>query len=409
MNETDAGAPQRPNTGPLTDIRVLEMGQLLAGPFCGQLLADFGAEVIKCEPPGSGDPMRQWGSEKGHGKSLWWPVVGRNKQSVTLNLRTPEGQAMVRELVRDTDILIENFRPGTMERWGLGYAELSAINPRLIMVRVTGYGQTGPYAPRAGYGAIGEAMGGLRYVVGDPASPPSRMGISIGDELAAMHACMGALMALHARHRTGHGQVVDSAIYESVLNMMESLITEYDVAGFVRERTGAILPKIAPSNVYETADDQFLLIAANQDSVFKRLAEAMGHAEWAEDARYATHAARGENQGQLDALINDWTRTRPQKELEALLGEAGVPCGLIYKAQDMLEDEHFKAREAIVSVEHPEFGTLRMQNVAPKLSETPGSVRHAGPDLGEHNEAVFAQRLKLDADTLADYRKRGII
>ena len=398
-----------PPTGPLSDLRVLEMGQLLAGPFCGQMLADFGAEVIKCEPPGSGDPMRQWGQEKPHGKSLWWPVVARNKQSITLNLRTEEAQEIVRELIKDTDILIENFRPGTMERWGLGYDILSAINPGLIMVRVTGYGQTGPYAPRAGYGAIGEAMGGLRYVVGDPSTQPSRMGISIGDELAAVHACMGALMALHARKRTGRGQVVDSAIYESVLNMMESLVTEYDVAGYVRERTGAILPNVAPSNVYDTADGQLLLIAANQDTVFKRLAEAMGREELATDERYATHSARGEQQAELDALINQWTRTIDLKPLEALLSEAGVPCGLIYKAKDMLEDEHFKAREAIVGVEHPQFGTVHMQNVAPKLSDTPGSVRHVGPELGEHNNRVYTDLLALTEEQQTDYRNRGII
>ena len=404
MQEFDAGT-----AGPLQDVRVLEMGQLLAGPFCGQLLADFGADVVKCEPPGSGDPMRQWGTERSDGKPLWWSVIARNKQCITLNLRTTEGQALVRELVRDTDILIENFRPGTMERWGLGYDTLAAINPGLIMVRVTGYGQTGPYAPRAGYGAIGEAMGGLRYVVGDPANQPSRVGISIGDELAAMHACMGALMALHARKRTGRGQMIDSAIYESVLNMMESLIPDYDVAGFVRERTGAILPKLAPSNVYETADDQLLLIAANQDTVFRRLATAMGRDDLADDARYATHLARGEHQQELDALINDWTGTLDQSTLVTLLGDAGVPCGLIYRAPDMLADPHFTAREAIVTVEHPEFGPMRMQNVAPKLSATPGSVRHVGPALGEHNEAVFGERLQLDADTLADYRERGII
>jgi len=385
------------------------MGQLLAGPFCGQMLADFGAEVIKCEPPVVGDPMRQWGREKPHGKSLWWPVVARNKQSITLNLRTPEGQAMVRELIKDTDILIENFRPGTMERWGLSYESLSAINPGLIMVRVTGYGQTGPYAPRAGYGAIGEAMGGLRYVVGDPASQPSRMGISIGDELAAVHACMGALMALHARTRTGRGQVVDSAIYESVLNMMESLVTEFDVAGYVRERTGAILPNVAPSNVYDTADGQLLLIAANQDSVFSRLAQAMGKPELSTDERYATHSARGERQTELDELINEWTRTIDLKPLEALLSESGVPCGLIYRAKDMLEDEHFKAREAIVSVDHPQFGKMHMQNVAPKLSDTPGSVRHVGPELGEHNAYVFGHLLSLSEEQQADYKERGII
>jgi len=395
--------------GPLSDLRVLEMGQLLAGPFCGQLLADFGAEVIKCEQPGVGDPMRQWGREKPHGKSLWWPVVGRNKKSVTLNLRTPEGQEMVRELVKTTDVLIENFRPGTMERWNLGYEVLKQINPRLIMVRVTGYGQTGPYAPRAGFGAIGEAMGGLRYVVGDPSTQPSRMGISIGDELAAMHACMGALMAIHARERTGQGQVVDSAIYEAVLNMMESLVTEFDVAGYVRERTGAILPNVSPSNVFDTADNKLLLIAANQDTVFIRLADVMGKPELAQDERYATHAARGENMTELDDLINEWTKTIPLKELEQLLNDNGVPCGLIYRAADMIDDEHFKARDAIVDVPHPEFGSMKMQNVAPKLSDTPGSIRHAGPELGEHNSYVFDDLLKLSEKTLADYRKRGIV
>ncbi len=395
--------------GPLADLRVLEMGQLLAGPFCGQLMADFGAEVIKCEPPGAGDPMRQWGREKPHGKSLWWPVVARNKKCITLNLRTAEGQEMVRELVKSTDIIIENFRPGTMERWQLGYEQLAAINPRLIMVRVTGYGQTGPYAPRAGYGAIGEAMGGLRYVVGDPSAQPSRMGISIGDELAAMHACMGALMAVHARERTGRGQVVDSAIYEAVLNMMESLVTEFDVAGYVRERTGAILPNVSPSNVFETSDDKLLLIAANQDTVFKRLAEVMGRSELAEDSRYATHAARGANMAELDVIINDWTRTLTLENLETLLHENGVPCGLIYRAEDMLKDEHYKARNAIVDVEHPEFGTIKMQNVAPKLSDTPGAVRHVGPELGEHNDYVFGELLNLSDARRGDYIERGII
>jgi formyl-CoA transferase len=400
---------QKPVQGPLTDLRVLEMGQLLAGPFCGQLLADFGAEVIKCEQPVVGDPMRQWGREKPHGKSLWWPVVARNKKSFTLNLRTPEGQQVVRELIKDTDILIENFRPGTLEGWNLGYDELSRINPRLVLVRVTGFGQSGPYSSRAGYGAIGEAMGGMRYVVGDPSTPPSRMGISIGDELAAVHACMGALMAIHARERTGRGQIVDSAIYEAVLNMMESLVTEYDVAGYVRERTGAILPNVSPSNVFDTADGKLLLIAANQDTVFKRLADAMGRPELGEDPRYATHSARGDCQVELDALINDWSRTIPLKELEALLNEHGVPCGLIYKAEDMLSDPHFKARDAIVDVEHPDFGRIKMQNVAPRLSETPGSVRHVGPTLGEHNDYVYSDLLKIPNELQREYQERGII
>jgi len=407
MSASSEGA--RPRQGPLTDIRVIEMGQLLAGPFCGQLLADFGAEVIKCEQPGVGDPMRVWGREKPYGKSLWWPVVARNKKSLSLNLRTGEGQQVVRDLVAQSDILIENFRPGTMERWNLSYEELSKINPKLVMVRVTGFGQTGPYAKRAGYGAIGEAMGGLRYVVGDPSTPPSRMGISIGDELAATYACLGALMALHARERTGRGQVVDSAIYEAVLAMMESMVSEYDVAGYRRERTGPILPNVSPSNVFDTADGKLLLIAANQDTVFRRLAAAMGRPELAEDPRYATHAARGENQAELDALINDWTKTVALAPLEALLEEHGVPCGLIYTAPDMLEDPHFKAREAIVELTHPDFGPMKMQNVAPRLSDTPGAVRHVGPALGEHTDEVLGGLLGIDEDTRADWRDRGII
>lgn len=402
----DAASPRQ---GPLTDIRVIEMGQLLAGPFCGQLMADFGAEVIKCEQPGTGDPMRVWGREKPYGKSLWWPVVARNKKSLTLNLRTEEGQQVVRDLVAESDILLENFRPGTMERWNLSYEELSKINPKLVMVRVTGFGQTGPYAKRAGYGAIGEAMGGLRYVVGDPSTPPSRMGISIGDELAATYACLGALMALHARERTGRGQVVDSAIYEAVLAMMESMVSEYDVAGYIRERTGAILPNVSPSNVFDTKDGKLLLIAANQDTVFKRLAAAMGRPELAEDPRYATHAARGENQQDLDALINEWTKTVELEPLEALLEENGVPCGLIYTAPDMMADAHFKARDAIVEVTHPDFGPMKMQNVAPRLSDTPGAVRHVGPELGEHTDEVLGGILGIDEDTRADWRSRGII
>ncbi len=395
--------------GPLTDLRVLEMGQLLAGPFCGQLLADFGAEVIKIEQPGSGDPMRQWGREKPHGKSLWWPVVARNKKSVEINAREPEGQALIRRMVRNSDVLIENFRPGTMERWGLGPDALFEINPRLVMIRVSGYGQTGPYAKRAGYGAIGEAMGGLRHVVGDPSTPPSRMGISIGDTLAATFACLGGMMALHEVARTGQGQVVDSAIYEAVLNVMESLVTEYDKAGLVRERTGAILPNVAPSNVYPTRDGRFILIAANQDTVFARLAEAMGRPELAHDARYASHSARGRNQAELDALIADWTREHEAAPLSHLLEDKGVPCGDIYRAPEMLEDAHFRAREAIVRVAHPVFGDLAMQNVAPKLSRTPGRIQHPGPALGAHNDDIFGGLLGLDAASRADLAARGII
>ena len=395
--------------GALSDLRVIEMGQLLAGPFCGQLLGDFGAEVIKVEPPEIGDPMRQWGREKPHGKSLWWPVVARNKKSITVNLRVEEGQKIIKELVKNADILIENFRPGTLERWNMSYEILSEINPRLIMVRVSGYGQTGPYSKRAGFGAIGEAMGGLRYVSGDPSTQPSRMGISIGDELAAMHACMGALMAVHARERTGKGQVVDSAIYESVLNMMESLVTEHHVAGYTRERTGPIIPNVAPSNIFETSDQQMILIAANQDGVFSRLCKVMDRPELSLDERYSTHSARGKNQQELDDLINNWTKTKSLKEVETLCNENGIPAGLIYKARDMIEDPHFKAREAIIDIEHPEFGLIKMQNVAPKLSRNPGEVRQVGPKLGEHNNYVFLDILKRTEDEMSALKKAGVI
>lgn len=405
---TDAPATQ-PTRGPLDDLRVIEMGQLLAGPFCGQLFADFGAEVIKLEAPGTGDPMRQWGREKPHGQSLWWPVIARNKKSVELNAREKDGQDLIKTLVAESDILLENFRPGTMEKWGLGYDDLAKINPKLIMVRVSGYGQTGPYAKKAGYGSIGEAMGGLRYVVGDPSTPPSRMGISIGDTLAATFACVGALTALHAVHRTGRGQVVDSAIYEAVLNVMESLITEYDKADYIRERTGPILPNVAPSNVYPTSDGLYVLIAANQDTVFARLAEAMGRPDLATDPRYATHSARGKVQPELDDLIAAWSRTMTAAELGPLLDKHGVPRGDIYRAPEILEDVHVKAREAVIRIAHPTFGDLAMQNVAPKLSGTPGSIRHPGPELGEHNAEVYEGLLKLDPARLADLAARGII
>jgi formyl-CoA transferase len=388
------------STGPLAGLRVIELGTLLAGPFCGQLLGDFGAEVIKVEPPGQGDPMRVWGREKAHGKSLWWPVVARNKKAITLDLRQAEGH--------EADFLLENFRPGTLEKWGLGWSELSAINPRLIMIRVSGFGQTGPYSRQAGFGAIGEAMGGLRYVVGDPTTPPSRMGISIGDSLAATFACIGALTALHHRHMTGRGQVIDSAIYEAVLNMMESVVTEYDKAGFIRERTGAILPNVAPSNVYKTRDGM-VLIAANQDTVFTRLAAAMGQPELAQDPRYATHGARGAHQQELDALVEQWTQSLTTQDALALMDEHGVPAGLIYRAPEMLEDPHFKAREAIVTVPHPDFGELRMQNVAPKLSETPGSVRSPSPELGQHNDEVYLQLLGLSRERYSQLKSRKVI
>ncbi|HET9008214.1 MAG TPA: CaiB/BaiF CoA-transferase family protein [Actinomycetes bacterium] len=403
--EAPGGHQGAPGAGPLADVRVVEMGQLLAGPFCGQLLADFGAEVIKLEDPARGDPMRQWGREKPHGLSLWWPVIARNKKSVTLNLRHPEGQSLARRLLGTADVLVENFRPGTLERWGLGYDALAERNPGLVLVRVTGFGQDGPYAPRAGYGSIGEAMGGLRYVTGDPSTPPSRSGISIGDSLAGTFAALGALLALHARARTGRGQVVDSAIYEAVLAMTESLVTEYQVAGYTRERTGAILPNVAPSNVYPTADGQLVLVAANQDTVFRRLAAVMARPELADDPRYASHSARGEHQVELDGLIAGWTATLDADRLLAALEEAGVPAGRIYRAADMLADPHYQARQAIVRLADPELGEIAMQNVAPRLSATPGRVAWPGPALGQHNREVYQGLLGLpdeEVERLAD-------
>ena len=396
-------------SGALAGIRVIEMGTMIAGPFCGQLLADHGAEVIKLEQPGTGDPMREWGKEKPHGKALFWSVLARNKLSATLNAREADGQALVRKLVEGADMLLENFRPGTMERWGLGYEDLASVNPRLIMIRVSGFGQTGPYAARAGYGAIGEAMGGLRYTTGDPSLPPSRAGISIGDSLAAMHACMGAAMALHEARRTGRGQVIDASIYESVLNMMESLVIDYDVGGYVRERTGAFLPKIAPSNVYPTRDGVWLVIGANQDSVWARMAEAMDRPELATDERYATHEARGANQAALDALISEWTAGFPVADLEERLNRSGIPNGKIYRAPEMLEDPQFLTRESITRVRHPELGEVAMQNVAPRLSRTPGAIRHCGPGLGEHNAYVWGELAGLGEEEIADLKSRGVV
>jgi formyl-CoA transferase len=394
---------------PLSDIRVIEMGTLLAGPFCGQLLGDFGAEVIKLEPPGEGDPMREWGREKPHGLSLWWPIVARNKKSVTCNLREPAGQDLARRLIAKADVLVENFRPGTLERWGLSYDELSALNPGLVLIRVTGFGQTGPYSSQPGYGAIGEAMGGLRHISGDPSAPPSRPGISLGDTLAGTYAALGGLVAIHARGRTGKGQVVDSALYEAVLNVMESLIPEYVLGGYTRERTGSILPNVAPSNVYPTRDGLMILIAGNQDTVFRRLAEAMGRAELADDARYATHSARGQHQVELDELIAAWTSTLDAAEVEATLIEHAVPTGKIDRAREMLDDPHFAARDAIVTLPHPTLGDFPMQNVMPRLSDTPGGVRWVGPQLGEHNDEVYGELLGLSPAERAGLAADGII
>jgi succinyl-CoA--D-citramalate CoA-transferase len=394
---------------PLDDLRVLELGAFLAGPFCGQLLADFGAEVIKVEPPGKGDPMRGWGRHRHNGQTLWWPVLARNKKSLTLDLRTSAAQQIVRELVPKVDMLLENFRPGTLEKWGLSYEVLRDLNPGLIMIRVSGYGQTGPYRDKAGFGSIGEAMGGIRSITGFPDRPPTRIGISIGDSLAATFATIGALTALHQRQRTGLGQVVDIGIYEGVLALMESMIPEYQLTGHVRERTGNVLPNVAPSNIYPTAEGGWFAIGANADAIFRRFAQAMGHPELADDERFASHAARGIHQAELDDLIAAWTITQTAETLQTLMDEYAVPGGQIYTAKEMLADPHFQAREAIIGVHDPKIGEIKMQNVFPRLSETPGGVDWTGPELGQHTDEVLQSLLGMTPEAIADLRAQQVI
>lgn len=392
--------------GPLTDIRLVELGQLIAGPFCGQLMADMGADVIKVEPPGQGDPMRDWGRGD---YPLWWQVCARNKRVVTANLREEGGQELVRKLISQADMVLENFRPGTLERWGLSYDVLAQDNPGLIMIRVSGYGQTGPYSKRAGYASIGEAMGGMRYLCGEPDRQPSRAGLSIGDTLAATYACMGALAALHHRDKTGEGQVIDASIFESVLSIMEATVPEYTVSKYIRERSGATLPNVAPSNIYDCKDGSFL-IAANQDTVFRRLCAVIGRPELADDERFSKHTARGANMQELDDIITGWTKSRTIEEVDTLMQEAGVPAGRIYRAPEMLEDPQYKARDAIIATPTEEWPDLKMQNVFPKMSRTQGEVRWTGAsELGAHNDEVYGELLGLSGEELAVLKEKSII
>jgi formyl-CoA transferase len=390
----------------LKGLRVVELGQLLAGPFCGQLLGDMGAEVIKVEPPGAGDPMRVWGQGE---EKVQWEVIARNKKSVSANLRIPEGQALVLQLIGKADILVENFKPGTMEKWGFSPEALLAEHPGLIIARMSGYGQTGPYSDRAGFGGIGEAMGGWRYIVGEPDRSPSRMGISIGDTLTATYGCMGVLAALHHRSVTGHGQVIDAALYESVLQVMEGLVPEYDHSGFIRERSGSILPGIAPSNVYICKDGEYM-IGANKDSLWQRLAEAMGMPDLGTDPRFATHLARGHNQFELDDIINAWAATLTVDEVDALMIAYSIPAGRVYRAPEMLEDPHFQAREAIIEVETERYGKLKMQGAFPKMSATPSSVRSPAPSIvGQHNAEIYGGLLGMDIAELDQLKAAGAI
>jgi crotonobetainyl-CoA:carnitine CoA-transferase CaiB-like acyl-CoA transferase len=396
--------------GPLVGIRVLELGSLLAGPFCGQLMSDLGAEVIKVEPPGQGDVMRIMGRARIEGRGLWWPHIARGKKCITLDLRVPEGQQLARELIRRCDVVVENFRPGTLERWNLSYDELSADHPGLILTRVTGYGQTGPYRDRAGFGGVGEAMGGLRYVTGFPDRPPPRVGISIGDMLAGIFGLVGTLAALHERSRSGRGQVVDVAIYEAVAAMMESTLADYSAAGVTRERTGGTLPGFAPSNAYLTKDGNWYVLGANAKNPFRRLCEVMGRPELADDPRYATDAARAERMEELDELVGEWVATKTSDELTEILSAAGVPGGPTFDAAMALADPHYRTRGMLHEVEDDTLGRFVMPGVVPKLSRTPGSIPWIGPGLGEHDDEVFGELLRIAPERrreLAEARVTG--
>jgi formyl-CoA transferase/succinyl-CoA--D-citramalate CoA-transferase len=376
--------------GPLDGVRVLELGSFIAGPFAGQLLGDLGADVIKVEPPGTGDPMRQWGVCVG-GRSLWWPAIARNKRSVALDLRDAGSRDAVARIAATCDVVVENFRPGQAAAWGLGYDDLSRRNERVIVVHVSGFGQTGPRASEPGFGSIAEAVGGIRHTTGEPDRPPTRAGISLGDALAALFAVVGSLSALHERERSGRGQEVDVAIYEAVFALMESTVADWEVGGVVRGRSGGYLPGVAPSNTYPTRDGRDVVIAANADAVFTRLSRAMGRPELATDARYATHRARGRRQEELDAEVARWTATLDADELIALLRAHEVPVGLTSRAPDLATDPHFAARDMVLRLAAGFDRAVPMAGVVPKLSRTPGSVRSVGPELGAHTEEVLRE------------------
>lgn len=393
----------------LAGLRVLELGQLLAGPFAGHLLAGFGAEVIKVEPPGEGDPIRKWRKLEG-GTSLWWRSLSRGKRSITCDLRKDEGRALLRRLLATgIDVVIENFRPGRMEAWGLGYEQLRAIDPRIIMVRVSGYGQTGPYRDRPGFANVAEAFGGLRYVSGFPDRPPVRTGVSLGDSLAGLHAAFATLAAVVERERSGQGQVIDVALSEAVLSVMESLVPEYDRLGHVRERTGSALPGIVPSNTYRCADERFVVLGANSDGLFKKLMHAIGRPELADDPRLRHNDGRSEHAEALDAAIEAWTSARPQAEVLAALVEADIPSGPIHSAADLFADPQVAARELLEPVTLPDGSTLRVPRITPLLSRTPARSHFAGPELGAHNAEVYGQRLGLSAEDLATLAADGVI
>lgn len=394
---------------PLKGLKVLELGQLIAGPFCASILAGFGAEVIKVEKPKTGDPLRIW-RKLYKGTSLWWLSMGRNKKSVTLDLNHTKGQEIVRRLVEKVDIVLENFKPGTMEKWGLGYEELKKINPKVIMVRVSGYGQTGPYATRPGFANVLEGFGGIRYTSGDPDRPPVRTGTSLGDNLAGLHAALGVLTAVYHRDvNGGDGQVVDVAIYESVFNMMESTLSEYDMFGAVRERSGARLQGIVPTGSYECKDGKYLIIGANGDSIYKRLMNAVGRDDLAEDKRLEHNDGRVIHEEMIEQAISDWTIRFDFDEAYELITNAGVPCGPIYSIADIAEDKQYNAREMFETVEIDTDQTVKIPAIVPKLSETPGGTDWIGPKLGEHNDEVFRGVLEMSQSEIEELNALEII
>ena len=396
--------------GPLQGVRVLEFGQLLAGPYVGTLLGDFGAEVIKVEAPPAGDPMRDWGRLRHNDHSLWWAVLARNKASVTLDLRSERGQALALDLCAEADVVLENFRPGTMERWNLGPEQVHARNPGAIYARVTGYGQTGRYRDRPGFASAGEAIAGLRYINGYPGEAPPRTGLSLGDTLAAQSAFQGILLALYARDvRGAGGQVVDASITDACFAMLESAVVEYEKTGFVREPTGPRLPRIAPSNVYKSSDGRWVVIAANHDTLWRRLAKLMGTPELADDPRFDSHHTRGENEDLLDEIIGEWAARHTAQELDRIVNEAGVVCAPVYSAADIHADPYFRERELLVDHEDEVHGKMTIPGVIPKLSGTPGSVRRAARwTVGADNEAVLAE-IGVDAERLRELREDGIV
>lgn len=400
--------------GPLQGVRVLELGSLIAGPFATRILADLGAEVIKVEPPGQGDPLRTWGLPSHAGPSLWHLVQSRNKKSVTIDLRRPEGQALVRRLAREVDVVVENFRPGRLEAWGLGYDDLRRVNPDIVMVRISGFGQTGPYREDAGFGNVAESMGGLRYITGYPDRPPVRVGVSLGDSVAALYAVIGALAGLLRREREGQSErpapeMVDVALYEAVFSLTEAILPEYAVYGQVRERYGNDLFSAAPSGVYETRDGRWMAIGANADPIFRRFAAVIGRPELADDPRFRDNPSRVRHHAELDAIIREWVAGQDAGPLWEALRRAGVPAGPVYSIADIVEDTQYRARGMLVNPGDPREPELLMPGIVPRFHDAPGRVRWAGPELGQHNEEVFVGLLGLRPDEVEDLRRKGVI